>query len=221
VAGTVQLRVAPSTAPYYITTLNLKTKVELVGVSAQGTVLRAKPVSHDSTPMIQLATTGEYSWAIRRLTVDGNNGNFRDGNRGLQTSASFDGINITSYVPNTGQFFGPYYTDMVSFMEDVVVVNCPRDGFSLTGRASEVKLSRCYSIANSRRGYYIASPDTFLESCTAGESGTQGFYIDASVNMLSNCKSWWSGRVHLHQRRWLLYCLHLARQHPRGVLRAG
>src|SRR5689334_1212138 len=66
----IALRYAPRANPYYVDHLALVSLVELVGLSQQATVLKA-PLSHSTTPIIQLTDVNTYGWAIRNVTVDG------------------------------------------------------------------------------------------------------------------------------------------------------
>lgn len=143
-----------------------------------GTILKQK--DNSTVDLIKLAdATTTVRAKVKNLQIDGNKAN--------QTLA-LDGIDFD----NTGAASGHIGRHEIDY---VYVRDCKGDGVKVGALARETRASRIWIYNCDDNGLELACADSQFSDIIVGQSGADGVRISGSALMLSNIKSWYSGRL--------------------------
>ena len=160
---------------FYTTNITLDTNQVLSG-SGPGTVLQAP--AGVTGYMVALKTPA----STVRVTV-----------RDLQLIPNRAGLGGVLF-DNTGYSVGSP-VDPMHQADNVLVYNARGDAFHFDNVARELRITRCKAYNGEGFGFYLGGgcTDSHFTDCTAGVSGSHGWQVFGSSNMLTACKAFWSG----------------------------
>jgi hypothetical protein len=162
---------------YLVGTLTLQPGTVLIG-DGSGGVFEPVPATMMSTLKLKNGTNGSLllgpahtSWVrIRDLHLDGNKANNTAG----------DLIHLDD---STAQ-------DTAWHIIDCTLDNSPHDGIYIGSGRQAIKVNRTWIMRSTNNGITLNGADCGLDTVLIGLSGSNGVYIGASVEHLSNCDIW-------------------------------
>ncbi len=184
-AGGGIVLVPPGT--YTTSPITLQNRVWLMGGGMRSTIIKLANGSNDSLIKNYVSPDGIIANAehcgVLDLMLDGNKANQSGTSHGI----FFSSYPLNSQATNDDEF------DTQQVVQNVFIKNALTDGYNATGRSATM----LYNVQAYSSGRYGFNPsfDTFLVSCQAGSSGSEGFYLGASEVHLVNCTSFYSGQT--------------------------
>lgn len=165
-----------SSSAYILDGITVPTDTWIRG-EGYGTLFQHKASSANN--LISLTSGAVLRARISDLRIDGNKSN--------QTSSVY-GI----YIDNTSGGSGTIARHII---ENLHITNCKGSGIYMGLYTRESKLDNINCYANDINGFTLANADSIITNCISGQSGDDGFRITGNALQISDCKSWYSGRL--------------------------
>lgn len=168
---------------YLVTSIVLKHLVTLRG-TGRGTILKHAPAA--TTGMVRITDTTVQQTQLRDLVIWGNKAASTAG-----TATTKHGLH---YLNGDGTQTPKITSDPYHVIDNVWAWECKGAGFRIEGRGEGI-YSRLVARDCDGIGFDIQTVDSRWTSLSAGNCGAQGIVVGGANNILTGCKSWYSGRL--------------------------